>query len=324
MTKKIEIAIMVEGQNGLTWARWQRIAEMVEDLGFAGLYRSDHFTNGKPPDLDSLELWVSLTWLASHTRRIAFGSLVSPVSFRHPAMTARMASAVDDLSGGRLRLGLGAGWQVREHEHYGFDLLALPQRFERFQEGLEIITHLFKNPEPLTFKGKYFQTQEAVLLPRPQQAGGPPIVIGGTGKRFTLPLVARYGVEWNALFIPPEEFITLNGHLDQLLRQNQRSTAEVRRTMMTGLIFGRDQKELQEKLNDRKAEDLRKNGIVFGTPEDVIKQIKELEKAGVQRVMLQWLELDDLERLEAFARLVLPHFASIESKKRMEIQSKYH
>jgi alkanesulfonate monooxygenase SsuD/methylene tetrahydromethanopterin reductase-like flavin-dependent oxidoreductase (luciferase family) len=102
-----EVAIMVEGQNGLNWDRWQRIAGAVEDLGFVGLYRSDHFTNGRPPDLDSLELWVSLTWLASHTRRLEFGPLVSPLSFRHPAITARMASAVDDLSGGRLNLGLG-------------------------------------------------------------------------------------------------------------------------------------------------------------------------------------------------------------------------
>ncbi|MCA9873302.1 MAG: LLM class flavin-dependent oxidoreductase, partial [Anaerolineales bacterium] len=109
----IEVAIMVEGQNGLNWPRWQRLATAVEDLGFAGLYRSDHYTNSRPPDLDSLELWVSLTWLATHTRRIEFGPLVSPVSFRQPTMTARMASAVDDLSHGRLTLGLGAGWQER-------------------------------------------------------------------------------------------------------------------------------------------------------------------------------------------------------------------
>ncbi len=120
-----EIAIMVEGQMGLNWARWQRIVRAVEDLGFVGLYRSDHFTNPEPPDYDSLELWVSLVWLASHTTRIEFGPLVTPVSFRHPAMTARMASAVDDLSGGRLVLGVGAGWQVREHRDHSYDLCSL-------------------------------------------------------------------------------------------------------------------------------------------------------------------------------------------------------
>ena len=109
----LEVAIMIEGQNGLNWDRWRRIAGAVEQLGFVGLYRSDHFTNSRPPDTDSLELWVSLTWLAANSKRLEFGPLVSPVSFRHPAMTARMASAVDDLSGGRLNLGLGAGWQAR-------------------------------------------------------------------------------------------------------------------------------------------------------------------------------------------------------------------
>src|SRR4051794_5742705 len=100
-----EVALMIEGQNGLTWARWQRLAQLAEDFGFAGLYRSDHFTNPRPPDVDSLEAWISLTWLADHTQRIEFGPLVSPISFRHPVHLARMALQVDELSGGRLRLG---------------------------------------------------------------------------------------------------------------------------------------------------------------------------------------------------------------------------
>ena len=136
----MQFALMIEGQNGLTWPRWQAIALAAEELGFAGLYRSDHFTNANPPDKESLELWTSLTWLASHTQRIEFGPMVSPVSFRHPVFTARMAKDVDDLSGGRLTLGVGAGWQEREHAKFHFDLLDLPARFDRFEEGLEIIT----------------------------------------------------------------------------------------------------------------------------------------------------------------------------------------
>ena len=130
----LELAIMIEGQDGLNWERWQRIAHAVQDLGFIGLYRSDHYTNSNPPDQDSLELWVSLTWLASHTKRIEFGPLVTPFSFRHPTLTARMASAVDDLSGGRLTLGVGAGWQEREHTNYGWELLELKSRFKRLEE----------------------------------------------------------------------------------------------------------------------------------------------------------------------------------------------
>ena len=124
----LELAIMIEGQNGLNWARWMRIAQAAQDLGFVGLYRSDHYTNGSPPDKDSLECWVSLAWLASHTKRIEFGQLVSPLSFRHPTMLARMARDVDELSGGRFTLGLGAGWQEREHANYGWDLLPMKER----------------------------------------------------------------------------------------------------------------------------------------------------------------------------------------------------
>jgi F420-dependent oxidoreductase-like protein len=191
----LEIAIMLESQNGLTWSRWQNIAAVVEDLGFAGLYRSDHFTNANPPDMDSLELWVSLTWLASHTKRIEFGPLVSPISFHHPALTARMAAAVDDLSNRRLTLGLGAGWQEREHHLFGFDLLPMKERFDRFEEGLEVITRLLKSDQPVTFDGKYYQLRGATLLPRPTRPSGPRILIGGSGEHRTLPLVARFADE---------------------------------------------------------------------------------------------------------------------------------
>ncbi|NDJ55365.1 MAG: LLM class flavin-dependent oxidoreductase, partial [Chloroflexi bacterium] len=114
----IDVALMLEGQNGLTWPIWQRFVRAAEDLGFAGLYRSDHYTNAGPPDKDSLELITSLTWLAANTDRIDFGPLVSPFSFRHPTMLARYARDIDDLSGGRLWFGVGAGWQEREHSHY--------------------------------------------------------------------------------------------------------------------------------------------------------------------------------------------------------------
>ncbi len=143
----MQIAIMIEGQRGLNWERWKRIVLAVEALGFAGLYRSDHFLDAQPPDQDSLELWVSLTWLACNTQRIEFGPLVTPVSFRHPVHTARMAKDVDDLSNGRLVLGVGAGWEGghREHETFGFDLLNLADRFTRFEEGLQVITQLLQH-----------------------------------------------------------------------------------------------------------------------------------------------------------------------------------
>lgn len=307
----MDIAIMIEGQNGLNWERWQRIARAVEELGFAGLYRSDHYTNASPPDKDSLELWVSLTWLASHTKRIEFGPLVTPVSFRHPTHTARMAAAVDDLSGGRLTLGLGAGWQEREHTHFGWELLDLPRRFQRLEEGLEVIRLLLHSDTPVNFQGEFFRLQEAILLPRPKRPGGPPILIGGNGKQRTLPLVARFADEWNALFLPPDELAELNTHLDKLLEAHQRQPSEVRRSLMTGCIFARDSAKLEDKVakrtqGKRTAEQLRDRGIIVGTPAEFRDQLRQLQEAGVQRVMLQWLDLDDLDGLQALAKEVLP------------------
>jgi F420-dependent oxidoreductase-like protein len=307
----LELAIFLEGQNGLNWPRWQRIAEAVERLGFAGLYRSDHFTNMNPPDKDSLDLWVSLTWLASHTDRIEFGPLVSPISFRHPAFTARMAAAVDDLSGGRLVLGLGAGWQEREHNNYGFDLLEINERFKRFEEGLEVVKLLLSSDQASDFDGQYFQLREGILLPRPQRPGGPPILIGGNGRKRTLPLTARYATEWNALMSSPEEFATLNVHLDTLLNEQSRDPGEVKRSMMVGCIFGSDESQVEERVaartkGERSADDLRRRGVIVGTPQQMAEQLQVLYQAGVQRVMLQWIDLDDIEGLEIISQQVLP------------------
>lgn len=301
----MDIAIMIEGQNGLTWPRWQRMARAVENLGFAGLYRSDHFTNASPPDMDSLELWVSLTWLAGHTNRIEFGPLVTPVSFRDPVFTARMAKDVDALAGGRLILGVGAGWQEREHHMFDYDLLEIPQRFARFKEGLQVVHGLLRKGEPVSFQGDYYTLRDAVLLPRSSRSGRPPILIGGNGPKRTLPLAARFADEWNAVFIPPGGFRELSRHLDQLLAAEGRDLSAFRRSLMTGLVFGRTDTALREKLDGRDAEELRGRGMVVGTPSAIVEQVQAFSDAGVQRLMLQWMDLDDLDGLEALARAVL-------------------
>jgi len=303
----MEIAIMIEGQNGLNWARWQKIAQLVEELGFVGLYRSDHFTNGSPPDLDSLELWTSLTWLAGNTKRIEFGPLVTPFSFRHPAFTARMAAAVDDLSGGRLILGMGAGWQDREHNLFGFDLLEPGPRYDRFEEGLEVVTRLLQSDDPVTFEGHYYQVRGGTLLPRPQRRGGPRILIGGDGGQRMRSLVAKYAVEWNCVMLLPNVFAKRSQLLTEALIAAGRDPKSVRRSMMTNCTFGKDEAALKEKLAARKrsVEELQARGAVAGSPSQVQDQLQVLEEAGVQRIMLQWLDLDDLAGLEALAKSVL-------------------
>ncbi|HRW10663.1 MAG TPA: LLM class F420-dependent oxidoreductase [Caldilineaceae bacterium] len=303
----MDVAIMLEGQHGLNWPRWQRIARAVEDLGFAGLYRSDHFTNSSPPDMDSLELWISLAWLASHTTRIEFGPMVSPVSFRHPVWTARMAKDVDNLSGGRLILGVGAGWQEREHTNFGFDLLEIPERFDRFEEGLEVITRLLREEKPVTLQGDYYQLQDAILLPHPERVGGTRVLIGGNGEKRTLPLVARYAHEWNGVFLPPARYAERNARLTALLEKEGRAPQQVRRSLMTRVVFGRDEAAVQAELAEMGStvEAARERGIVVGTATAVQEQLGRLAEAGVQRVMLQWMALDDLDRLTALAEAVL-------------------
>jgi len=303
----LEIAIMIEGQNGLTWPRWKKIAQLVEDAGFAGLFRSDHFTNSNPPDLESLELWTSLTWLASNTQRIEFGPLVTPFSFRHPVHTARLASAVDDLSNGRLILGLGAGWNEREHRLFGFDLLEPDARFERFNEGMEVVTRLLRSDKPVTFEGQFYQLRGATLLPRPQRRGGPKILVGGNGIKRTLSYVARYADEWNCVTLTPQEFTDMNTKLNDMLDASGRKPESVRRSMMTGCVFGKDDASLRAKIavRGRSLEQLQQDGIVAGPISAVKEQLQELEQAGLQRIMLQWLDLDDVESLEVLAKGVL-------------------
>jgi len=305
----VDLAIMIEGQNGLNWKRWQIIVRLVEELGFYGLFRSDHFTNGRPPDMDSLELWTSLTWLAGNTKHIQFGPLVTPFSVRHPALTARMAAAVDDLSSGRLTLGLGAGWQEREHHKFGFDLLPVKERFDRFEEGVAVVSGLLQQAEPLTFNGKYYQLMEAQVLPRTQRPGGPAILVGGNGKGRTLRLAARYASEWNAIFLKPDEYQDLNSNLDYKILSAGRELTAVKRSLMTGLVFGIDQASLERAIHSRGSaspEELKQRGVIVGTPTAVIDQIGVLTAAGVQGIMLQWLDLDDLAGLEGLAKTVLP------------------
>jgi F420-dependent oxidoreductase-like protein len=298
---------MIEGQNGLNWPRWQKLAQAAEDFGYAGLYRSDHYTNPNPPELDSLELWVSLVWLASHTKRIKFGPLVAPFGFRHPSMTARMATAVDDLSGGRLVLGLGAGWQVREHEMFGLELLDVPGRMKRFHEGLEVVSQLLHSDKPVDFDGTYYKLKQAILLPRPQRKGGPEILVGGNGKKRTLQLAAKFAGEWNGTGQTPETFSERMARLDEYLAAEGRKPSELRRSAMLTTIFGSDAAEVKRKLAAMGAsrEELRARGALVGEAGEILEQLAVLAAAGCQQVMMQWLDLDDIAGLQAMAGSVV-------------------
>ncbi|HLX58750.1 MAG TPA: TIGR03560 family F420-dependent LLM class oxidoreductase [Ktedonobacteraceae bacterium] len=316
----VAISIQIEGQDGLTWPRWKKLVDEVEGLGFAGLYRSDHFTNARPPDKASLEMVVSLAYLADHTQHIFFGPLVAPLSFRDPTLLARQAAALDDLSDGRMILGLGAGWLEREHMLFGHELGDIPTRMARFEEGLEVITRLLKSDDPVTFEGRFYRLRGATLLPRPQRPGGPRILIGGNGIKRTLPLTARYADAWNANFITPEAFRERSTALDALLKAAGRRPGAVRRSVMLGLFFGSDPLEVDRQLSwrhnvseladkpmDAVIESIHAQGrALAGTPEHIIRQIQAYASAGVDELMLQWFDTADIKRLRDFGEGVLP------------------
>jgi len=305
-----QIGIMIEGQDGLNWERWKRILQTAEDVGYQCVFRSDHFTNASGSDKDSLELWTSLTYAASQTSRIEFGPLVTPVTFRHPAMNARYATAIDDLSDGRFVYGLGAGWQEREHRKFGVPFYDFPTRYDMFTEALDVTVHLLMSDGPVNFQGKHFSLEDAILLPRPQRPGGPPILIGGNGPKRTLPLVSKYAEEWNAVFIDRETYRERAAILDDLLAKEKRDLSEVKRSLMTQVVYGKDDAELQAKLSekDKSTEELIAAGLIVGTGNAIVDQIGQWTEAGVERFMLQWLDQDDIAGLEAMASDILPHF----------------
>lgn len=304
----VEISVMIEGQDGLSWPRWQRLVCATEDLGFDGLFRSDHFSNPQGPYLDALELWVSLTWLAANTNRIRFGAMVSPVSFRDPVTLAWQASGVDALSGGRLNLGLGAGWQEREHTSFGYELLEIPARFKRFREALEVIRRLTRSTSPVSFEGEYFHLRDAMLSPRSPRQDGPPITIGGAGPKRTMPLVAKYADEWNSVHLPVDQFVERSAMLDHLLELEHRPKDAVRRTMMMSIHIGATDADVAGKLGDQRKEGVIASGQFAGTPNEIVASMQRYIDAGLDGFKLRILDLDDISSLELIASDVIPNF----------------
>jgi alkanesulfonate monooxygenase SsuD/methylene tetrahydromethanopterin reductase-like flavin-dependent oxidoreductase (luciferase family) len=321
----VALSVSVEGLFGLAWPAWKRLIQRVEELGFTGLYLSDHFHLDAVVAGDSLEMVVALTYLADHTEHVRFGPMVAPLSFRDPVMLARQAAAVDALSGGRMVLGLGTGWSASEHSMFGYDLGDLPARFARFEEGLTVITRLLDSDEPIDFEGQHYRLQGA-LLPGPKRPGGPPVLIGGAGPKRTLPLVARFADEWNAVggnvFLGPNEFRELAARLDRLLLAAGRRPEEVRRSLMVPVVCWRTSSELEDRLRpfrldpdwrsqstDQLLETLSTIPAILGDPGEVVEQILEFEAAGVQELIVQWFGVDDVEGLELLAAEVMPRLA---------------
>jgi alkanesulfonate monooxygenase SsuD/methylene tetrahydromethanopterin reductase-like flavin-dependent oxidoreductase (luciferase family) len=315
----IALSVSAEGLFGLTWPAWKRLVRAVEDLGFAGLYLSDHFLLNVPPDGPSLELIVALTHLADTTERIRFGSMVAPLSVRDPVMLTRQAAALDELSGGRMVLGVGTGWEEAEHTMFGYPLGDMLTRFARLEEGLEVITRLLRSDKPVTVDGRFFQLREAVL-PGPRRHKGPPVMIGGSGPKRTLPLVARFADVWNAQELSPDGVRERSLLLDELLVTAGRHPDDVRRTLNAFVVCARTPQEVAERLRgyrryagfatlpqEQVLEQLQTEWqAIVGPPDEIVAQIRAYEAAGITELSMQWPGVDDLEGLEIVAAQVLP------------------
>jgi len=296
---------MIEGQEGLSWERWRRICTDADTLGFASLRRSDHLISlmGRP-ERDCIECWTSLALAAEWTTRIEIGPMVSPMTFRFPGVLAKQAAAVDVLAGGRLLLGVGAGWNQNEHDVFHIPFLTERERFERLETGIATMREIWEIGHPKPVRNPI------------------PLLIGGKGPKRTMPLAAREASEWNLGRLDPDMFRELNDMLDGLCREAGRDPKSIKRSIMTTYLIGRDLDELLERARqlgevltslhgqapDQILRTMRSRAFV-GTPEEIAAQMREHARLGVELFMLQHFLLDDSDALRLLAREVIPAVA---------------
>jgi F420-dependent oxidoreductase-like protein len=307
---------MIEGQEGVTWDDWVRLASLAERHGFDGLFRSDHYTAIIRPQAAALDAWTTLAGLAPITQRIRLGTLVSPATYRHPSVLARMAVTVDHISQGRVEVGMGAGWYEREHVENGFPFLDAKQRFELFAEQVEIVVRSWTE-DGFDHSGAGYQLRGQTALPRPYQEPHPPLVLGGTGKPRFAALAARYASEVNTLGAPNDELRERKERLDRACAEAGRDPASLGFSVMTACFVGADRAELLDRLStflslrdgDGDPEALlaeRADRWLAGTVEEVAARIEELRALGATRVFLQHLNHSDDAMLTLVGEKLVP------------------
>lgn len=316
----MQISVMLEGQSGLNWDLWREVVAHADGWGLGGLYTSDHFVSPSPPNTDALEMIVAQSYTAAHTQRVTFGPIVAPVTFRDPALLARQAAALDVLSGGRMILGVGAGWMQREHNMFNYLLGDVATRMARFAEGLQVVHSLLRADAPVNFQGNYFTLRDAQIKPN---NGTTRILVGGNGKQRTLRLAAKYADVWNGVHLSPAEFQERSNLLDTYLTAEGRDPAAVKRSLATPGFIGTTPAELEASLTtlrrwedeyqslsvDELAARLRANHMVGGYPEEIMAQVRAYAAAGVQELVLQWVNPADVAGLYTLAREILTQAA---------------
>jgi F420-dependent oxidoreductase-like protein len=314
----MKLGVMIEGQEGLNWGRWKTIVDSADRLGYESVWRSDHLYSVMGQyERETLALTPSLTAVPLWSDRLVFGQLVSPVSFREPVHLAYEAAALDRLSEGRYMFGIGAGWNEDEHRAFGFRLPPLKERMDRFEEALKLITLLWSG-ERVDFQGEYYQLDMAQAALKPID-GKAKILIGGGGEKRTLRLVAEYADEWNVTPVTAEVFDHKVSVLEQHCADVGRNIDEIEKSIMLTHVIGRDEQELNERarrlmvITGRDGQDpaeildgMRERGLLIGTPDEIVASIKMREAQGIDRIMLQTLDMDDIDVLELIAEEIMP------------------
>jgi len=307
----MQLRIFTEPQQGADYGRLLAVARATEELGFDAFFRSDHYlkmgdVSGLPGPTDA---WVTLAGLARETSRIRLGTLMSPATFRLPGPLAISVAQVDDMSGGRVELGLGAGWYAQEHAAYGIPFPDAQERFDRFEEQLAIITGLWTTPEGKTFSfaGSYYTLVDSPALPKTAQRPHPPVLIGGQGPRRTPRLAAKYADEYNVAFANLAQTAAAYGRVREACTAAGREAGSLVYSAAQVVCCGRDEAEVARRAAaiGRDVSDLRANELA-GTPAEVVDTIGRFAEEGTGRIYLQVLDLHDLDHLELLASEVLP------------------
>jgi len=310
----VDLCLMIEGQEGVGWEDWLALTRACEAGGVPALFRSDHYLNlGGQPEKGSLDAWATISALAASTTTLRLGTLVSPATFRHPSELAKAVATADHVSGGRVELGLGAGWHEPEHRAYGFSFPALGERMDRLAEQLEIVHGSWTAEEPFSFAGAHYRLERLDAQPRPVQRPHPPLIMGGRAGPRSAALAARWADEYNTPFAGRDEVRERMARIGEACERAGREPIPF--SLMTGLLVGRDRASLRERaveLHGEEASDwlaAPPEAWIVGTVDEVVERLGTLRDAGLRRVMLQHLLHTDLETVELIGRELGPAVA---------------
>jgi F420-dependent oxidoreductase-like protein len=313
----VDLCLMIEGQEGASWPQWRALAEACERHGIPTLFRSDHYLNldGQHPERGSLDAWATINALAAVTSTLRLGTLVSPASFRHPSVLGKLVVTADHVSGGRIDLGLGAGWHEREHEAYGLPFLPTRERVEVLEEQLEILMGTWGD-EAFSFQGRHYVLSGLEAQPKPVQRPHPPLIMGGSGGPRSAALAARFADEYNTPFPSLDDARARRAAIAQACEQAGREPIPF--SAMIGTVIGADEADLADRARrvaeriGSDGETLRReppNGWIVATLDRAVEQFAAYREAGLSRVMCQQLVHDDLDAVALLGEQVAPQLA---------------